>query len=405
MSEFKVEVVKIDDVIDHPNADRLSINKIADFECISNKKEDGSHRYNPGDLVVYIPEASVLPEWLLKEMGFWNEEKQKGTLSGSRGNRVKPVKLRDIFSQGLLYPVLTCQNAGEMYIYCQGEVHYPVHKCDDVTEFLNIHKYEPPIPVYLSGKVGNLHGYTVSYDIENFQKYGDKVFKEDDYVVATEKLHGTYFQIGILSDLSSEDKEKALSNKDIIEVGKYEKAYAYVTSKGLAGKGLVQKSSDDNLNNLYQKVLQELKNNGTLDTIVDDLYSYTKNFKFYIMGEIYGKGVQDLHYGLNQTDFRVFDILCYDGDLGIKSYMNILARENFCSNYNIKHVPILYSGPYDKEELKKHRDGPTTLGNQHIREGIVIEHVDGDDENMGNRRKLKWVSPDYLLRKGGTEFN
>lgn len=103
MADFQVRVVKIDEVIKHPNADSLTINRIGGYECISNLKEDGTPRYKAGDLVVYIPEAALLPEWMLQKMGFWDQG--RGTLSGSRGNRVKAIRLRGIISQGILYPV------------------------------------------------------------------------------------------------------------------------------------------------------------------------------------------------------------------------------------------------------------------------------------------------------------
>ena len=101
MSTFACNVVEIDAVTDHPNADRLSLVRIGGYTCISAKLEDGSHRYQARDLVVYIPEAAVLPEWMLKQMDFWKDG--KGTLNGSRGDRVKAIKLRDIVSQGVLY--------------------------------------------------------------------------------------------------------------------------------------------------------------------------------------------------------------------------------------------------------------------------------------------------------------
>ena len=107
MSKFACPVVKIASVENHSGADRLSIIKMEGlgYTCIANKLEDGSPRYRPGDFVVYIPSASVLPEWLLKEMGFWNEETGKGTLAGADGNRVSPRRLRGVFSEGILYPV------------------------------------------------------------------------------------------------------------------------------------------------------------------------------------------------------------------------------------------------------------------------------------------------------------
>lgn len=107
MSSFSCPVVRVAEVLNHPNADRLSIVRLEGlgYTCISGKLEDGSPRYKAGDMVVYIPSASVLPEWLLRKMDFWNAETNKGTLAGSNGDRVKPLKLRGIFSEGVLYPV------------------------------------------------------------------------------------------------------------------------------------------------------------------------------------------------------------------------------------------------------------------------------------------------------------
>ncbi len=107
MSKFSCPVVRVESVENHPNADRLSLVRLEGlgYLCITGKLSDGSHRYSSGDFCVYIPSASVLPTWLLKDMEFWNEETGKGTLAGSDGNRVKPLKLRGIFSEGVLFPV------------------------------------------------------------------------------------------------------------------------------------------------------------------------------------------------------------------------------------------------------------------------------------------------------------
>lgn len=107
MSTFSCPVVRVASVENHINADRLSIVKLEGlgYTCISGKLPDGSPRYRVGDFVVYIPSSAVLPEWLLKDMDFWNEETGKGTLSGADGNRVSPRRLRGVFSEGVLYPV------------------------------------------------------------------------------------------------------------------------------------------------------------------------------------------------------------------------------------------------------------------------------------------------------------
>lgn len=212
MSSFSCPICKVIEVINHPGADRLSIVKVLGYTCISGKLEDGSHRYNVGDLCVYIPSASILPEWLLKEMDFWNEEKNMGGLAGSNGDRVKPLRLRGIYSEGVLYPVrqVTFKNKtptiitfGDIYLINQPEVatgvfrhvetkvadepieipagflnnpsiddiNVGVNLGDDVSNLLGITKYEPPIPQAMAGQVSNLFGKTLKYDFENILNY------------------------------------------------------------------------------------------------------------------------------------------------------------------------------------------------------------------------------------------
>ena len=98
MANFECKVYKIDSVKEHPNADRLNLVHIKGFTCIANKLEDGSPRYKAGDLVVYIPENALLPQWMMVNLGLWDEEKLKGKLAGSDGNRCKAIRLRGIYS-------------------------------------------------------------------------------------------------------------------------------------------------------------------------------------------------------------------------------------------------------------------------------------------------------------------
>ena len=105
MSTFEVLVRKIDDVIEHPNADRLNIVKILGYDAITNKNENNEPRYAKGDLVIYVPEGAVVPENLLKQYGYWDDEKNKGMLAGRRGDRVKAIRLRQVLSQGLIWPL------------------------------------------------------------------------------------------------------------------------------------------------------------------------------------------------------------------------------------------------------------------------------------------------------------
>lgn len=397
MAEFEVKIVKIDDVIDHPNADRLTIVKIGGFNCIANKLEDGTWRYDAGDPVVYIPEAAVVPDWLLKKMGFWDDENGKGGLAGSRGNRVKAMKLRGIFSQGILMPVEPCMDydengtvlvATELTNDSNGsDPRSLLQVGDDVAELLGITKYEPTIPTSMSGQVYNTFGKTLSFDVENIQKYPD-VFVDGEMVNVTEKLHGTWTCFGAYP----------------LEPELWE---TIVASKGNSAKGLAFKITEENADNLYVKMLhatEDKNGDNVLDRLVAIMWdSVDKRIPVYILGETYGKGVQDLAYGEEKPTFRAFDI--YVGEPGQGEYMDVAAKNVLFDALGIDAVPALYDGPFSMEKMEELRDG-RDYSNSNIREGIVIRPVIERRDNFVGRAMLKYVSPKYLLRKGDTtEFN
>jgi len=108
----------------------------------------------------------------------------EGKLAGSKHNRVKAVRLRGALSQGLVYPVRDgCIRGREVGVG------------DDVTDLLEVVKYEPPIPIAMQGEVRPTFGATPHYDIENIKKYPDE-FQDGEPVVVTEKLHGSWCCLG-----------------------------------------------------------------------------------------------------------------------------------------------------------------------------------------------------------------
>lgn len=397
MSTFSCPVVRVASVTDHPNADRLSIVHLENlgYTCISAKLADGSPRYKTGDWVVYIPSASVLPQWLLRQMGFWNDEAGRGTLAGSNGDRVKPLKLRGIFSEGVLYPVQWAADAAGLgsehvvYEYSTGVGDcQTVELGQDVAEFLGIMKYEPPIPAHMAGQVANVFGHTVKYDFERLESVPD-LFDADDQVTATEKLHGTMMQIRLVPGLNH--PEMFGQQGDIL-----------VCSKSRAAEGLAFKNSEENNNTIYVQVLRLLLSKGfeqKITTVVDHVCSnhmqltVTTPLSVTIVGEVYGRGVQDLHYGTSHPEFAVFDIQVGE---------HWLPRElmtQFCTYLGLVPVPLLYSGSFDLQQLERVRDGASTVGGDHIREGIVIRHLHERPHPLHGRKIAKMISPAYLLRK------
>jgi len=382
MSKFACPVMRVQEVMDHPNADRLSVVKLEglDYVCISAKHEDGSDRYRVGDLVIYIPSAAVLPEWLLRSMNFWDDAKGKGTLAGSEGNRVKPLKLRGIFSEGLLYPVenecVFNENIGDSRSVSLGQ---------DVSAFLDIVKYEPPIPVHMAGEVMPLWGAPKKFDVENIKNY-PHVLKDGDHVNITEKLHGTFCQVGF-------DAGPQHDNLWGFE------GTVFVCSKGLGNQGLVFERSEANRGNLYVKTLTDLR----LDEKVERIAHHLGVSHLRVMGEIYGC-VQDLTYGMSNgaTAFRVFDIW----DDSNKRWLGPNEVRYVCAIFGLECVPTLAEGLWGdlKSHLAEFTDGKSTLAPNQIREGCVIRAVDAPEHPEIGRVILKSISEAYLLRKDGSEL-
>ena len=387
MSDFQVLVREVNEVVDHPNADRLSLVKVLGYDCISAKNEDGSHRFSVGEPVIYIPEAAILPIPLLKERGFWNDEKDEGMLAGKGGTRVKAIRLRKVISQGLVFKTETStDDDGNTLITIRNgdDILENVKVGDDVADFLGIEKYVPHVPSSLAGEVASAHEFALNFDIENEQNHPD--FLADDEVVATEKLHGTCARIAYRVGVEHEE----LFGQD---------GNVAIASKGMGAKGLVFKNNEVNQSNLYVKTFLAM---GLVDKI-EELGSEL-NMSVDLFGEIFGRGVQDLGYGLQTPEFRAFDIAIDGVFLPEEEKVAMFVR------LGVERVPVLYRGPWDRDKLNEVRDGKTMFGGVNVREGIVVTAIGPQEkrEYVGNRLRpfVKMINPDYLTRKGETtEFN
>lgn len=352
MSSFKCEVYEIE-VIPHPDADSLELAKIGEYLSVIPK-----NRYKNGDKVVYIPEQALLPDKIIEDLGL------KGKLAGSSKNRVKALKLRGVLSQGLIYPAAPEFKVGE-----------------DVKDILGITKWEPPIPMNMSGEVGSWER-SINFDIENFKKYPN-IFQENEEVVITEKIHGT---CNIATYIPEALKDL---RKDDMVLGKWA-----VASKGLSAKRNYFKDNEKNKDNIYIN---------SIDCSLRD--KFEKEFKdstelVSLMGETFGR-VQDLKYGESNLSFRAFGIKVGNQFLDFNKF------EAICQKLHIPMVPVLYKGPFSREKLKELTSGKEQVSGEenHIREGVVVIPATERNSLEIGRVILKSVSDEYLTRKDATEFN
>lgn len=375
MATFECKVYKLT-IETHNNADALELAVVGDYRSIVMKGA-----FKTGDLGVYIPEAAIVPEWLIAQLGL------EGRLAGKAQNRVKAIKLRGVLSQGLIVPVPSRSLLGKVMPALQTpETVYGVKEGDDVTEFLGITKYEPVIPSCMDGEVFNAFGYTINYDIENIKKFPN-ILNESHEVSITEKIHGTWTCFGWHPDIGP-----------------------IITSKGISAKGLVFEQNEANDSNIYIRTLKELAfEDGS--TILDRAIEFFNNDDLmndravYLLGEIFGRGVQDLHYGNLKPIFRLFDI--YVGTPGEGYYVDPDKVIEYAEFMEIDTVPMLYRGPFSKEIVDNLTDGREAVSGKesNVREGIVIRPLKEFRDPEIGRVILKSVSGKYLLRKGGTEFN
>jgi RNA ligase (TIGR02306 family) len=385
MSTFACPVVRIK-IEPHPNADAIEIARVGDYQSIVKKGQ-----FSDGDLAVYIPEQAVLPQWLLEELGFWNETTQKGGLSGSMGNRVRAIKLRQVLSQGLVVSLAIAEI----------RIGNPLRQLDegeDVASYLEVVKYEPPIPSHMAGRIAGVDlAATLNYDFENLKKVPD-LFEDGELVLVTEKIHGTFMQVGVVpSEMANE---------------RYYKGRVIVSSKGMGAKGYILDHTDET--NLY---VQTAKKYGLLDSALEYFGDAADDVgkPYFVCGEVFGKtatgaGVQDLIYNGETLGFRMFDVCC--GTRGQQEFFDYESFLDAAEALKVPNVPILELGPYSKEMVLRHTNGNTMVQPEvtrnyvnQIREGVVVKSAHETPHPKYGRKIAKSVSEAYLLRKNATEFN
>jgi RNA ligase (TIGR02306 family) len=356
--QFECPVVRIEKLDPVPKSDALDITTVFETPVIVRRGQ-----LKVGDLAVYIPEQAMVPMTKPQFQGL-------GIKTEKEIYRVKAVRLRGTYSEGLLVPI--------PHLTLTGGIGY------DMATDWGITKYEEPeTPLAIQGTKGAQQApellWAPKYSVESILKNRDAV-PDGTMVQVTEKIHGCnarFVHDGTQLHVGSHNvwKKALYSDKPWVR-----KLKAWV--------------------NKIHKVFPdpEPKNDDVWWQTAKDLSLARKlalRPKWVFYGEVFGK-VQDLKYGVEGTSFRVFDI--YDADEKRWLMPNEVLTQ--CTLLVLEHVPVLYEGPYSKEAVDGLRTGKSTLHDGTIREGIVIKLLD----NKGRNSALKYVSEAYKLRKDGSEF-
>jgi len=311
-------------------ADFLEAVQIEGWWCVTKKKE-----FEVNDKCIFMEVDSVLPvkanyEFLRKSCYVkkdWIE-----------GFRIKTIKLKRQLSQGLVLPI--CE-------FANWEVG------TDLTEILQIKKWEPPIPACLAGEAkGNFPSFFLKSDQTRIQSIYDELqpFREHFYE-ASLKCDGSscsiYFNNGVY---------------------------------GVCSRNLDLKINEANKDNSFVKVAIPLQ---------EKIQSLGRNIA--IISELMGPGVQKNQEGLTDHQIFVFDMF----DIDKQQYLVSEERLQICKQLGLNHVPIINPSiqilKYSLEQILEMSDIPSM--NHSIAEGIVYKSL--QDPSVS----FKAINNKFLLKE------
>jgi RNA ligase (TIGR02306 family) len=357
-------VARIDEIKEIEGADAIELAIVGGWNCITKK---GAHKVN--DMVVVATTDAVIPLDLSDNLGVTNYLR--------KGQRVRTVKLRGVYSECLLIP----------FTYASISSKKKITEGSDCMDILGVTKYEPPVKqIQLAGgrkiKYKDNPNFKVYYKFPN-AKNVKGMFNEENYVQITRKLHGTNARYGII-------KKTKLSFIDKIRKF-FRLADEWIDYEYIYGSHNVEKGSDtqgfystdvwrtiDEKYGIKEKLWHFAKLTGAKH-IGDGMILY---------GEIYGAGIQKGYdYGLTDIHFSGFDL--YGGSEYLSTELAYLAISD---ELNLPHVEVLYEGPWSQEIQDKYTFNNFIEGTKVPHEGIVIKHVSGERNKVA-----KVINPEYLI--------
>lgn len=350
-----VTIQKIIDLQPIPDADQIEVATVLGWHCVVKKGE-----FKVGDLCCYHEVDCLLPQTREYEFLAKNGTKKTNTEGKEyEGYRLRTVKLRGQISQGLALPLSILE--GKRHEADKRE--NPVYNFDegaDVTSLLGVVKYEPLMPVELSGQAkGFLAGYIPKTDEERIQsspavltRYPDVTF----YVA--EKLDGSSVTMWI-------DKQGEFN----------------VASRTM--------NWVKNESNSFWKAAIALG--------VEEKLKATPTIA--LQGELVGEGLQGNR--LKLTGQTVYFYNAYDFENA--RYLNFDEFVNLIKSIGLETVPIIdtnFKLLPTVDEMVKYATRKSLKTPEQWAEGIVVRPlVERQDEDL-KRLSFKTINPEYLLKHG-----
>lgn len=437
---YLATIIQIDNIKDHPNAERLQVVSIFGGDVVIAKNQ-----FQIGDTAIYFPVESCISQKFLSWANLLDKAEQNadGKTKGFFGSngRVRAIKLREIPSQGFLFKVSKLAEyygvnqsifkLGESfdtvkddllvkkYIAVAGKVGVPNTPKKRVPKWLeaSIRVFPLPIRKHLYNSInyfydGSRNGISklivdgqwhLHYKTEQL---GKNIFKinPEDYIVVSSKWHGTSAVYGNILCKKPFNIFRSIGKKIGLNILETENRFVY-SSRSVLKNRRDGKFTDD----VWGIIAERL--NGKIP----------KNFTIY--GEIVGysstnKMVQkNYDYGVKQGECDFFIYRMTENTYNGVRECSWDEIEAFCVEKELKHVPVYYMGVaesmfdipnYGDDENKrnwreqflqalkeKYLDKKCEFNPKQINEGIVIRN-----ESDPNKTALKYKSPLFIIGEG-----
>ncbi len=353
-----------------PGCDNIQHARINDWGTIVKKDA-----YKIGDLVGVAIVDAILPNEMVERLNI------KSYLR--KGNRVRTVKLKGVYSECLVFDIDENYKEGQdlmtdfnivkyeeperNVVFSQPKVYFVWNRIYELSMWrrwinYNINKFRKKYS-YKSNPNFNIY-----YKFPNFKNVPD-IFTENDDIVITRKIHGSNFRCGIVK----RSKLKFWSKQQ------YEFVY---------GSHRVEKGSDSQgfySTDIWKEMVDKYDLKDKMLNLAS-LYQNQLESGIILYGEVYGEGVQgEYNYNLKDRQLACFDIEL-NGEFVEDDIFNVL-----CKRVNIPQVKYLYEGKWSKSVQDRFVDA-NIEGTKLPEEGIVVKAVSGN-----KRLRAKVINPAYHI--------
>ena len=303
-------------------------------------------KYSVGNMVLY----AEIDSWIPHEIApFLSKDKEPREYNGVKGERLRTVRLKGQYSQGLLLPWSTISHIDNWSDLEEGA---------DVSELLGVQKWEAPIPANLTGQMkGNFPVFIRKTDQERCQNLVQEINQE--------YLLETHFEVTLKLDGSS---------------------CTVYHNAGLVG--VCSRNIDLKLEQEGNSFVDIAKSTGLLKALID------LNENLAVQGELMGPGIQGNKEGFDSNKLFIFDIF----DIDNQCYLDFSGRMEAIQKlrdlgYTGDVAPTFGVGPLESgniEDLLKMAEGKSI--NTKEREGLVFKRTDGEFS-------FKAISQKFLLKE------